>query len=195
MKNRILLVLLIPLLLACAGPVFTLTEGSLTPLKGEKNFNLQFSYEGLHVGKLTEKEFLSVQEDKFKERWFSSRKSLYQPIVETNCNIYLEKKGMLVKEGATDAKYTLIIRTLNTEPGYSNARVYLNNPNSNARSSQTYITCSVDIVETANPEKVISRLTSYSVDGVDNYEDVQRIAGAYEYFGKYLGKYLLKVTQ
>jgi hypothetical protein len=172
-------------------------SGSLTPLKGEKQINIQYVYEGLIVGDLNETAYINkkVSEynskepgkgDKWKENWFNDRKTRYQPKFEELFNKYLEEVGMSAKEGATDTRYTVIVKTKMIEPGF----------NVGVMRRSAKIDVEVAVIETNKPE---TKIADYSVDNIPgsdamgfDFDSGLRISEAYAKLGKEFAKLILK---
>jgi len=172
-------------------------SGSLPPLKGEKTLNLQYVYEGLHVGEMQEVDYIKkkVTEynskeagkgDKWKENWFNDRKTRYQPKFEELFNKYLEEIGMVAKEGATDARYTVIIKTIMIEPGF----------NVGVMRRPARIEVEMIIIETNKPEAKIAEYSVVNIPGADvmgyDFDSGLRISEAYAKLGKEFAKYIIK---
>jgi hypothetical protein len=175
-----------------------LVSGDVKVLKGQAVVNLQYDYSKMAVGKYkTEKEYVDkrVAEmnkkkpgdgDRWATEWVSDRADKFQPLLEKNLNQHLQKSNVTCKENATDAKYTLIIHTLYTEPGYNVGVSRMN----------AYIKVQVDLVETANPGTILASMmlkkeNSVNMMGYD-YDTGTRIKSAYDRTGDDLGDFLKK---
>lgn len=170
-----------------------LLEGDLSPLKGEKNINTEFTYENMAVGKFkTEAEYVNKKTeeynkkepgkgDKWAKDWVADRTGNY----DRKFNELFEKYSNIIVTGANkNAKYTLIYKTLFTEPGYN---IYISRKNAETDAE-------VWIVETANPSKVIAKLEVKNAKGRtfggNDYASGERIAECYADAGKALGKFI-----
>jgi hypothetical protein len=198
MKIRILLLAcLIAAASAMYGQKIKQLSGSLPPLKGEKTLNIQYVYDGLHVGEMQESDYIKkkVTEynskepgkgDKWKENWFNDRKTRYQPKFEELFNKYLEEIGMAAKEGATDARYTVIVKTIMIEPGF----------NVGVMRRPARIEVEMIIIETNKPEVKIAEFSVVNIPGADvmgyDFDSGLRISEAYAKLGKEFGKYIGK---
>jgi heme oxygenase len=98
-----------------------LQSGSLEFLKGQTTLNVEYVYDGLTVGKLTEQAYIEkkVSEYNAKETgsgdrwlagWKNDRSRRYEPKFEELFNKQLEKKGGLKLSRNPDAPYTLVSR-------------------------------------------------------------------------------------
>ena len=107
-------------------------------------------------------------------------------MLEKNLNQKTSKFNVNLKENATSAKYTLIIRTTFTEPGFNAVEVH----------RKAWIALQVDLVETANPSKVIARIDMKKEDSINmmgfDYDTGGRIQSAYDRAGENLGSFLVK---
>ncbi len=168
-------------------------EGDLAPLKGEKNINTEFTYDNMAVGKFkTEAEYVAKKTeeynkkepgkgDKWAQAWVDDRVGNY----DRKFNELFEKySDIVVSSTKKSAKYTLIYKTIFTEPGYN---IYISRKNAETDAE-------VWIVETANPSKVIAKLEVKNAKGRtfggNDYASSERIAECYADAGKALGKFI-----
>jgi hypothetical protein len=166
-------------------------EGDLAALKNEKTISTEFTYDNMNVGKhATEAEYLAKKTEEYNKKepgkgdnwakdWVSDRKDHYEP----KFNELFEKgSDMTVKK---DSRYTLIYKTLHTEPGF-NIAVMRRNAETDAE---------VWIVETAT-KKVIAKLSVERAQGRTfggyDYDTGVRIAECYADAGKALGYFIKK---
>jgi hypothetical protein len=175
-----------------------LKSGDVKVLKGQTSINLQFDYSNMAVGKYeSADEYVADRKadmnkkkpgsgDQWAESWVSDRDARFHPMFVKNLNEKLSDFGVMAKEGATDAKYTLIVHTTYVEPGY----------NVGITRKNAYVNIEVTLVETASKEKVLalidmSKLQSINMMGYD-YDTGGRIQSCYDRAGEYLGKFLGK---
>jgi hypothetical protein len=167
-----------------------LTEGSLSVLKNEKSINVEFTYDNMKVGKFdkeedyvqTKKEEYNKKEpgrgDNWAKSWVSDRTSRFEP----KFNELFEKYSELSNK--KDAKYTLILHTSFTEPGF----------NVGVMKRNAQINTDILIVETADHNKVIARITMDKVPGRSfwgsDFDTGERISECYADAGKALGKFI-----
>ena len=105
-----------------------LTSGSLDPLKGEKVFKFDFTYDDMLVGKMTEQEYInkkvndynekeSGRGDTWRENWVSDRAGRFEPKFIELFHKYMEDYEIIVdNEGAN---YLFVFNTDFTEPGFN----------------------------------------------------------------------------
>lgn len=163
-------------------------EGSLDAVKGTKEYKLEFTYNDLAVGKFKdEAEYIAKKKeeynkkeagkgDKWAEAWVADREARFEPK-------FTELFEEYSKAAISDkAKYTLIFHTTFIEPGF-NVGVMRKNAEINGE---------VTIVETANPGKVLAKLTITKSPGSQfggyDFDNGVRIAEAYAKAGKEIGK-------
>lgn len=166
-------------------------EGDLAPLKGESSISTEFTYDNMKVGKnSSEAEYIAKKTedynkkepgrgDKWAKEWVADRKARFEPKFN---ELFEQGSEKTVKK---DAKYTLVYKTIYTEPGY-NAGILRKNAETNAE---------VWIMESAS-KKVIAKLTvekalGRTFGGFD-FDTGTRIAECYADAGKALGKYIRK---
>lgn len=190
-----MLYLLIILLLtggyAAQAQKVKLLEGKLDMLKSEEKLNLEYDYSDMGVGKFkNEDEYITKKKadydkkepgrgDQWESSWKADRKNRFQPQFEELFN----KHSGLTAGNIPSAKYTLIFKTTYTEPGYN---IYVSRKNAEINGEAL-------LVETANKEKVIARLSVLKCPGRtfggNDYDTGERIQEAYAVAGKGLGKF------
>jgi hypothetical protein len=174
-----------------------LLSGSLKPLKGQKSYDIQFTYDSMTVGGdgMSEKNYLRQKKNDwevkepgrgsdFVEKWFFDRQRLYEPAFikkfEHYSNLKLED---------TAAKYTLIVKTKNTEGGWSVG--VMGHPGE--------ISGEMWIVDSANKSNVIAKILFFEFTGKissgGDFDMTQRIKGAYEVTGRWLGDFVRRKTK
>ena len=187
-------------LIMAAGTVSAqkLKSGSFAALKGQTVINLQYDYSGMAVGKFdNEADYIAKRTadlnkkeagtgDKWATAWVADRENRFHPRLEENLNKKLEGAGVKAQQNAAEAKYTLIARTVFTEPGF----------NVGVTRQNAYINMIVDLVETANPGTVLgsmemSKIQSVNMMGYD-FDTGARIESCYDRAGDWLGSFLLK---
>lgn len=174
---------------------FKIKEGSLDAIKGVNKMNLLFDYSQMSVGKFkTEAEYVEKKKgeynkkedgkgDKWEKDWKADRTERYAPQFTELFN----KSSDNIKVGEyPNEKYTLVVKTTKTEPGYN---IAISRKNAE-------ISGEILVVETANPGTVVLRMTfekalGRSFGGYD-YDTGFRIQEAYADLGKALGRYMDK---
>jgi len=168
-------------------------------LKNEKTLMVEYNYDDMKVGKKAETDYCNEKVDTYNKKskgkgdnwlkaWNNNRQLSYQPKFEELLNKYLVKKGVSVYPTNKDAKYTLILKTLVTEPGF----------NVGVMKQDAFITCEVTIVETANHDNVLGTKTFNKMPGRtatgDDYDVAVRVNEAYAKTGKEVANWLLKTA-
>ena len=173
------------------------TEGDLSFLKSSPSINIEYDYTEMGVGKFkTEAEYVNkkVEEynkdesgkgDKWKDSWEGSRERVYHPKFEELFNKYAEKSGVSGERNKSDAKYTLVVKTTFTEPGY----------NIGISSKPASVNFEYIFVETGS-DKVLAKFTQARVPGAQamgmDFDTSTRISESYAKAGKMFGAYLSK---
>lgn len=173
------------------------SEGNLSFLKSSPSINIEYDYSEMGVGKFkTEEEYIAkkVDEynkeeagrgDKWKESWTNSRERVYHPKFEELFNKYAEKSGVKGERNNSDAKYTLIVKTTFTEPGF----------NIGITSKPAAINVEYIFVETGST-KVLAKFTQAKIPGSQamgmDFDTSTRISESYAKAGKMFGAYLSK---
>ena len=200
-KGLHVLVLFIGLASMSFAQKIKVLEGDLGALKGEKMFNVEYDYSDMGVGKFekeedyVEKKRVEYNEkykdedpgkgDRWKESWYGDRIGRFQPMFEELLNKNLEKADVYVGN-EKEAKYTMIVHTIFTEPGFN---IYVTK-------KPAMVNVVVTIVETANKDKVVCEIVSKNnpgrTFGMGDFDTGLRISEAYAMCGKGLGKYFTK---
>jgi len=198
--KKIAFLILAGLFVTAGGSLFAqkLKSGSFSALKGQSEVNLQYDYSNMAVGKFKkEADYIAkrVKDMNKKEAgtgdtwaiaWVNDRSARFHPMFEKNFNSYAGKCGIVGKEGATDVQYTLILRTVFTEPGY----------NVGVSRKNAYINMVVELVETANPGTILGKaeyknIQSVYMGGYD-FDTGGRIQSCYDRAGDKFGKFICK---
>lgn len=180
------------------GQKINLASGNLNFLKSEKALKVEYVYDGMRVGKFnTEEEFLQKKTtdynnkeagkgDKWAKTWKEDRAYKFQPKFEELINKVLKDKGVSVLPENTSAKYTIIVKTVFTDPGW----------NVGVSRKPAYVDFDILFIETGKPENVLAKILMRKVPGQDtmgyDFETGFRLQESYAKCGKSLGKFLLK---
>ena len=171
-----------------------LISGSLDGLKAQKSYDIQFTYDSLHVGDYVAEDVYLSQKRKdwelkepgkgiaFVDQWFADRKKRYQPTFIKSFESYSRRKL-----NDKNAKYTLVLKTKYTEGGWSAGVV----------SHSANIGGELWIVESADQNKVIAKISFFGLAGKPSssgrdFDMTWRIQSAYDFAGKVLGDFLKK---
>lgn len=168
-----------------------LVEGDLSVLKNEQSINTEFTYDNMRVGKYDKEadyiadktKSLNKKEagrgDTWAKAWIDDRTDRFEPkfneLFEKSSNMTISK----------NAKYTLIFKTLTTEPGF-NIGITRKNAEINGEAW---------IVETANRDKVVAKATVQKALGRTfggyDFDTGERLSEAYADAGKALGRFIM----
>ncbi|MCX6280306.1 MAG: hypothetical protein NT004_19755 [Bacteroidetes bacterium] len=198
MKNTVKLVLILVFMFS-TNLIFSqkLKSGDMTALKGQTAINIQYDYSNMAVGKFkSESEYVAdrVAEmnkeiagsgDNWAKSWVNDRTSKFQPAFESELNSKLKDEKVVAGENNQAAKYTLIIHTTFTEPGW----------NVGLARDYAHINIEVALVETAAKDKplaIISMDKLKDVGGGFVFDTGSRLKSCYERAGTNLGKFLIK---
>ena len=174
-----------------------LIEGDLSPLKGQKSVNTEFVYDGMLVTTKNkpEAEYLAEKTaeynkkeagkgDKWALAWKEDRKARFEPQFRELFNKHSE-----ISSTDENATYTLIFKTTSTETGY----------NIGISKRPAFIDGELWVVETANKDKVIAKITILNVVGSQfggfDFETGARLQECYAKAGKELGGFIRKKTE
>ncbi|PSK94587.1 hypothetical protein [Taibaiella chishuiensis] len=170
-------------------------SGSTDVIKGVAKMNVTFDYSQMSVGKFDqEADYIAKKKAEYNKKeagkgeawekdWVGDRTERYAPQFKELFN----KSSDVLKVGDYPSeKYTMIVKTTRTEPGYN---IAISRKNAE-------IAGEIQVVETANPGNIVLKLSfdkalGRSFGGYD-YDTGFRIQEAYADLGKALGKYMSK---
>jgi hypothetical protein len=191
MKN-IFAIVLVSLCTSVVAQKIKLIEGDLGPLKGQTSIKTEFKYD-MSVGKFDKEDDYIAQKkkelnekepdrgDSWEKNWKADRQDRFEPQFRE-----LFSKHSEMSTTGENAKYTLIFKTVHTEPGF----------NVHVMSKPAYIDAEAWIVEAQDPNKVIAKITITKALGRDvfgfDYETGLRLQEAYAKAGKELGGFIRK---
>ncbi|MET7001012.1 hypothetical protein [Chitinophaga defluvii] len=185
---------LMALVLPASAQRIKLTDGSLAELKGETKINTEFTYDHMKVGKFdSEEEYIQKKTAEYNKKepgkgdtwakaWVSDRAGRFEPKFN---QLFTDNSGGITAGNEPAAKYTLIFKTAFTEPGF-NVGVWRQNAEMDGEAW---------IVETANKEKVVAKLSVNDAKGRlmgFDFDTGLRIQEAYADAAKALAKYIRK---
>jgi hypothetical protein len=190
LKNTLLLVIALLSLSVLNAQHVKVTEGNLSPLKNEKEINLEFTYDNMRVGKYDKDEdYIAAKREEYNKKesgrgdtwaksWVSDREYRFKPKFT---ELFEKNSEMTTKK---EAKYTLIVHTTFTEPGF-NVGVW---------KKSAEIDAEIIIVETANRGNVVAKLVVNKAPGRTfwggDFDTGERLSEAYAVAGKVVGKYI-----
>lgn len=191
MKNILLSITALLLAVFANGQRIKLISGNASALKGETKINVVFTYEKMRVGKFEDeadyikykKEEYDKKEpgrgDKWEQAWIDDRAGRFEP----NFIEMFEKYTPFAAGNYSDAKYTMIVNTTRTEPGYN---IYISKKNAEI---DLYITIQETATKKTIAEYTVKNAPGRTFGGYD-YETGQRIEESYATAGKHFGKEL-----
>lgn len=192
-KNLVLLMFTFVGLVSFAQRSTNAKDADYSFLKGKKDMNIVFDYEGMTVGKnKTEEEYVNetVAEknekkagtgDEWRKSWEKGKLNIYEPTFEAAFTKKLGKVGIAVSEG-DNAEITVIVKSTRIEPGF----------NVGMASMEAEIDLECIFVETANKDNVIATVVMTKVKGDDTFTVSDRLKVAYMAAGMKLGGFIKK---
>ncbi len=197
MKKIIIAGLALLLTIGLNAQKIKVVEGDISVLKGQSKVLIQYTYNDLKVGKLTEAEYIEKKRkeaderesgggDKWESAWKADRVEHYKPKFEDLFNKYNDKTNIMVGSSFDDANYIMTIQTDFIEPGW----------NIGISRSPAFINLTIKIAESANPDTptvIIELLKSPGSDAMGyDFDSGYRIGEAYAKAGKEFAKMLAK---
>lgn len=192
MKKIILLIAVsISIITASNAQKIKVESGDLSFLKGISEINVVFEYpEDMKFGKTTLQQYVDekVKEREAKEegsgeiwknKFYADRDRYNQRFTET---IEKYSKNLSVAEANSDLKYTMIVKTIFTEPGFQFG----------FQSKSAIVDLEIKFVETNAPDNIIATIKMTKATGAAHPDSGERVAAAYANAGAVFGKYLKK---
>lgn len=171
-----------------------LVSGDLKFLDRETELLIKYDYDDMAVGKY-DKELDYVEEvvnnknkekpgrgDEWCEDWFNNRTEKFNPAFESALNKKLKKRGIVIGSIFEDAIYTLVIKIVKMEPGYT----YFQNEESPS------ISVKFIFVESDNPENELAQIVMPICRGPYGSRLEDKLKLAYTRCGTALGEYLIE---
>lgn len=174
---------------------------NLSFLSGQTKFNIEYNYDKMNVADATEETYKKEKIAKFNEKqpgkgerwaekWVNARTLTYEPMFEELISKYVFKaNGGVVAKKQADAKYTVYVKTLNTDPGW-NAVVMKRNPK---------CVFEISIVEVATgtvKAKGELKASGVLMGGSDwDFDPTNSIKECYAKAGKEVGKKIAKAVK
>ncbi|MFN3405218.1 MAG: hypothetical protein ACK40G_14055 [Cytophagaceae bacterium] len=196
MKNLLVVMLLMVFATTVNAQKIKQESGNQDFLKGQSEINIVYVYDGMKIGRKGKPESEYTAEkvadhnkkepgkgDKWLENWKGARTQRYEPKFEELINDVLSKKNVKFSQNSK-AKYTLIVKTTMTEPGFKTP----------VASQPALADFEFIFVETENLSKELSKMSLKSVMGAQamgfDFDAGSRIQESYAKAGKMLGKHL-----
>lgn len=190
MKN-VLFIVLMCLSMAGYSQKIKLVEGDLSALKGQNAVKTEFTYDNMSVGKFPkEADYIAQKKsdldkkepgrgDKWEATWISDRQERFEPQFRELFSKYSE-----ISTVGENSPYTLIFKTVKTEPGW----------NIGITRAPAFIDAEAWIVDSQNHDKVLAKIMITKAPGRDamgyDYETGARLQEAYAKSGKELGAFI-----
>ncbi|MGZ4055854.1 MAG: hypothetical protein ACXVPU_08175 [Bacteroidia bacterium] len=200
-KAQVLVLLGFMAMISISVKAQKITEGDkdLSFLKGETKFNIEYDYNNMMVGKITEEEYKKAhitkgnakqpgRGDRWAEKWVNNRTAVYEPKFEELINnmLFKGKTNATAAKGNKDAKYTIRVKTIMTEPGF----------NSVLRKHPPSCKFEISWVETATGKLMAKgEITALGInmEGSDwDFDPTDSIKECYAKAGKEVGKTMAK---
>ena len=176
-------------------------DADLSFLSGQTKFNIEYNYDKMMVADVTEEQYKKEKIAKFNEKqpgkgerwaekWVNSRSLAYEPMFEEliSKNVFKANGGTIAKNQA-DAKYTVYVKTVNTDPGW-NAVVMKRNPK---------CVFEISIIEIASGKvkaKGEMKANGILMGGSDwDFDPTNSIKECYAKAGNQVGKMIAKVVK
>ena len=172
-------------------------DGELAGLLSHKKILVEYSYDGLMVGKTEEAAYIEKKVakkneaeagsgDAWLEAWKSDRAGRYQPKFEDLLNKYLGEEGVSVSPDEASPDAVMLVHVTRIEPGH-----YVG-----VSSAPSQVDMMVDFVDPADRSKLLCRISLFKVPGQGPtpvmVDTGSRISQAFAKSGKDLAKLLVK---
>jgi len=192
MKKIILLIAVsISIITAASAQKIKVESGDLSFLKDVAEISVVFDYpEDMKFGKMTLEEYVDekVKEREAKEegsgeiwksKFYADRDRYNERFIET---LTKYSKSLSAAENNADSKYTMIVKTTFTEPGFQLG----------FHSKGAVVDFEINFIETNAPDNILATIKMSKASGVAHPDSGERVAAAYANGGAVFGKYLKK---
>lgn len=164
-------------------------SGDLSFLKGITEISVVFEYaDNMKYGKMTIQEYVDekVKERELKEegsgeqwksKFYADRERFNARFIDA---LGKYSKSLFAAENDSDYKYTMIVKTNFTEPGFQFG----------FQSKGAAIDLEISFIETNAPDNILATIKMNKASGVAHPDSGERVAAAYATGGGVLGKYL-----
>ena len=171
-------------------------SGSVASLGALSEIRVEYTYDNLTVGKLSEADYLKKKTDEYNKKepgkgdqwakdWVSDRDMKYQPRFQDGFNNFCKMLSVDFKVDPNAApKFKMVVHTTFTEPGYN---IYMT-------SKSASINAEVTIFDASNAELAKLTITNSPGSGIfeADYDTGTRIQEAYANAGRSLAAYILE---
>ncbi|MFY0481838.1 hypothetical protein ACI6PS_04470 [Flavobacterium sp. PLA-1-15] len=175
-------------------------KGDFKFLSSQKEVNIEFVYSNLKLMKeeMTEEQYVKERSaelnekskgkgDIWKKKWEGSKELIWNLKFLELANVVLskDKKDLVFQEGATNAKYTLIVDVVWIYPGWD----------AGVMKQAAKVSTVLKFVETANRNNVVLQLNTDKAPGDqwgNNYSNESRIGEGFAKTAKTMSKMILK---
>lgn len=177
-------------------------SGDLKFLKGATDLKIEYNYDGMMVGSMKEEDYIVKHMaemnkkkpgtgEEWKVKWVADREKKFQPGFEKFFIKELKKAKITVSPTKSDATYTMIVKTIKTEPGlYTGVSLV---------AKKTFIDVNLIFVETAKPDVEVCRISGSNFIGdagdFASYDVSLRIYAAYMNCARRMGGYITKALK
>jgi hypothetical protein len=180
----------------------TLTSGSFKALNGQKEVNIVYKYDGMKVGigkkAVPEDEYIAKKKgeynkkeagrgDKWEGDWAADREKRFHGKFEELFNKGMAKSGLKASQNNSGAKYTMVVHTTTTEPGWNIPMV---------GKQPSLVDMTISLVETGNEGSPLGVITLVGAPGTTfgygDWDTGVRIQESYAKAGKSLAGFLPK---
>jgi hypothetical protein len=180
----------------------TLTSGSFKALNGQKDVNIVYKYDGMKVGigkkAVPEDEYIAKKKgeynkkeagrgDKWEGDWTADREKRFHGKFEELFNKGMSKMGLKGSQNNSGAKYTLLVHTTTTEPGWNIPMV---------GKQPSLVDMTISLVETGNEGSALGVMTLVGAPGqtfgYGDWDTGVRIQESYAKAGKSFAAWLPK---
>ncbi|MEI6122989.1 MAG: hypothetical protein WCQ95_05105 [Bacteroidota bacterium] len=198
LKLCVILLLSVSLYAKSQVPYVAITSGNLLFLKGQTDISVEFVYDGMKVSEFTEEMYLKQKKLEFRKpadyetfisKWESERATTYEPAFVKQFNMWCTRLDLVADPRQTDTKYTMIVKTVKTEPGFYNG--------TNGMRRDTYVTLMVNFVATTDTNTILCSVKAeYIVGATDVMADMTnmnlKLGLAYGSAGERISKLIVK---
>jgi hypothetical protein len=193
MKRILFTIILVIIAITGFAQKISLKSGKIEELKNQKEFEVQFTYNDIKIGKMTEADYVAKRKIEINEKegdggerwhqaWLGDRGEKFEYKFMLLFNKYAAPAGISIDKQVANAKYIMIVNTYFTEPGF----------NVGVSSMPAMVSLTIEFVEKSNPSNVIAKYDVAKARGSNTYDAGTRIQEGYAKAGKSFGALMAK---
>lgn len=184
MKKLSLFLLLFVFFLSACGPSIKLTKGDPNTIIRENLIAVDFTYDNMRVGRVTEEEYVKSRIEnhgqEWHDQWIDDRSSRFEPRFVDVLNEYTKENRLVFERGQEETEYIMIVQTYFIETGHF----------AGISNSPSKVSLKITFVNRNNPGNTLVEFDIPEASGMNMPDLGTRIQTAYAQAARHLGRKL-----